>query len=595
MRPWLGPGRMSGFADGERERSTPSRSARIAEAHAVVNEPNSVGRGQSAEAAPVLGANPFVPLSRAQVAAALGRLGQRLVVEPGLTVSSAMRATGGLLEVAVGRSDVRPDPKDKRFAFNAFQSHPLYRRMAQSYVLMESTTQHLVDNVELDEKSRARAKFATSLVTEALAPTNTLIGNPAAFARARETKGRSLLHGARNFLYDLRTNGGMPSMVDTRPFRIGETLALTPGQVVHRSEVLELIQYEPTTDKVHTRPLVVIPPQINKYYITDLAPGRSLVAHMVGAGVPYFAISWRNPTARQRGWNLDTYVAAALEAVEAAAQIAGSEDANVAGICAGGVTMAALLGHLAATSRPLVNSATFMVSALDTSVPSLAATLASGPAIQAARRRSSRAGVLDGRDLARLFAWLRANDLVWNYWVNNYLMGMDPPAFDILYWNADTTRLPAGLHADFLDLFVSNSLVQPGELSVMGTPVDLSKVDCDAYVIGAAADHIVPWPATFRTAELLGGRCQFTLSSSGHIQAILNPPGGRSSFRTGTVEPDGGLEGWSSAAEHFEGSWWDHWATWLDAHSGGHTAAPVTLGSDRFEPLCPAPGTYALA
>jgi polyhydroxyalkanoate synthase len=394
-------------------------------------------------------------------------------------------------------------------------------------------------------------------------------------------------------LHDLRHNGGMPSMVDTRPFSVGTNLAVTPGHVVHRGDVFELIQYSPVTADVYTRPLVMIPPQINKYYITDLAPGRSLVEHAVAAGIPYFTVSWRNPTPAQRDWNLDVYVEACLEALDIACAITGSADANVLGICAGGVTTACVLGHLAATGDTRAHSVTFLVAGLETTDESTVGMLASKPAVEVARRRSRRAGVLDGRDLGRMFAWLRPNDLVWNYWVNNYLLGENPPAFDILYWNADTTRLPAGLHADFLDISVDNTLTKPGALDVLGAPVDLSAVTCDAYVVGAATDHIIPWTAAYRTTQLLGGKNQFVLASSGHVQAILNPPNGaRGSYLTGRGQPPPGAAAWREHAAEHPGSWWDHWLTWLGRRSGRRRAAPTRSGNEAHPPLEPAPGRY---
>ncbi len=439
----------------------------------------------------------------------------------------------------------------------------------------------------------ASARFAVSLLTEAVAPTNTLVGNPSALAKAIETRGRSLFAGVRHFAHDVGHNGGMPSTVDTRPFTVGGNLAVTPGQVVHRSEVFELIQYAPQTKQTYRRPLVAIPPQINKYYISDIAPGRSLIEHMVGAGVPYFAVSWRNPTAAQREWNLDTYVAACEEAVEVAREITRCPDVNVVGMCAGAITMACLLGHLAATDNRLVNSATFMVAGLDTAQESQIGMLASKAAVAAARTRSQRAGYLDGNDLARVFAWLRPNDLVWNYWVNNYLLGQNPPAFDILYWNADTTRLPAGLHADFLDLMASNGLAKSGTLNVLGTPIDLGKVDVDAYIVAGSTDHIVPWQTAYQTTQLLGGETSFVLSSSGHIQAIVNPSGNpKSSYRTGEDAPPADANEWLASAEKHAGSWWDHWTGWLSTRSGEERRAPTKLGSAGHPPLEPAPGRY---
>ncbi len=392
--------------------------------------------------------------------------------------------------------------------------------------------------------------------------------------------------------HDLRHNGGMPATVDTRPFTVGGNIAVTPGQVVHRNEVFELIQYAPAGKTTFARPLVAIPPQINKFYISDIAPGRSLIEHLVGAGVPYFAVSWRNPTANERDWNLDTYVAACKEAIEVACEISGSADANVVGMCAGGITLACLLGHLAATGEELVNSATFLVAGLDTAQESQIGMLASKPAVEAARIHSQRAGYLDGDDLAKVFAWLRPNDLVWSYWVNNYLLGQNPPAFDILYWNADTTRLPAGLHSDFLDLATSNGLAE-GTLTVLGTPVDLRKVALDAYVVAGSTDHIVPWQAAYQTTQLLGGESEFVLSSSGHIQAIVNPPGNpKASYRTHEDEPLADAEDWLDGAETHTGSWWEHWTAWLGARSGDQRPARRKLGNRTHPPLDPAPGRY---
>jgi len=542
---------------------------------------------------PVLGANPFVGLTRQQVAAALGRVMQRMAVEPGVVVADAFDVAHQLVEVLVGRSDVTPVAGDKRFTDPSWASNPLYRRLLQAYLVEARAVSGLVDELDLDPKSRERARFALSLFTEAAAPTNALLGNPSALRKAIETRGRSVVSGARHFLHDVRHNRGMPSTVDSRPFTVGGNVAVSPGEVVHRSDVFELIQYTPTSDTTFTRPLVAIPPQINKFYISDIAPGRSLVEHTVAAGVPYFAISWRNPTAEHREWDLDTYVAACKEAVQVACDICGTEDANTLGICAGGVTMACLLGHLAATGDPLVHSATFMVSGLDTEVESMVGMLASTASIEAARTRSQRTGVLEGKDLAAVFAWLRPNDLVWNYWVNNYLLGENPPAFDILFWNADTTRLPAGLHSDFLDLYRTNALANPGTLTVLGTPIDLGKVTCDAYVIAGSTDHIVPWTAAYRTTQLLGGTNEFVLSSSGHIQAIVNPPSNpKASYRTRGGEPPADAQQWLEESVQEPGTWWNHWTQWLASRSGKEHKANDVLGNAEHPALEPAPGRY---
>jgi polyhydroxyalkanoate synthase len=543
---------------------------------------------------PVLGANTFVGLTGRQVGAALGRLFGRVAVEPGVLVTRAFETTRQLVDVVWGRSDVTAGPGDKRFDDPVWSTNPLYRRLLQTYLIARGNLLQLVDDAGLDDKSRERARLALSLVTEAAAPTNTLLGNPGALARAWETRGGSLVAGLRHLRHDLRHNGGMPSMVDTRPFAVGENLAVTPGQVIHRGELFELIQYAPAGPRTLTRPLVAVPPQINKYYIADLAPGRSFVEHTVAAGVPYFAVSWRNPTAAQRHWDLAAYVAACSEALEIACDVSGASEVNVAGMCAGGITLACLLGHLAATGRQsLVSSATFLVAGLDTSGGSTVGLLTSTMSVEAARARSQRKGVLDGRDLGQMFAWLRPNDLVWSYWVNNYLLGLNPPAFDILYWNADTTNLPAGLHSDFLDLASTNSLTRPGELEVLGTPVDLGKVTCDAYVVAGVTDHIIPWEDAYRTTQLLGGDSQFVLGSSGHIQAIVNPPGNKkATFLTRPGAPPPDPLAWRADATTNPGSWWEHWLEWLRRRSGDERRAPARLGNRRHPPIEAAPGRY---
>ena len=542
---------------------------------------------------PVLGANPFVGLTRRQVGAALGRLLGRVAFEPGVVITGGIDAARQLVGVARGRDDLAPDPSDKRFVDPAWVSNPFYRRLLQAYLVQRDALFRLVDEVGLDPKSRERARLALSLVTEAAAPTNTLLGNPSALAKAWQTRGQSLVAGLRHLRHDLRHNGGMPSMVDTRPFKVGENLALTPGEVIHRGELFELIQYAPAGSRTFRRPLVVIPPQINKYYISDLAPGRSFVEHTVAAGIPYFAISWRNPTPAQRDWDLASYVSACQEAIEVACDVGASSDANVAGMCAGGITLACLLGHLAATDESLVNSATFMVAGLDLSSESTVGLLTSAASIEAARARSQRKGVLDGRDLGRMFAWLRPNDLVWNYWVNNYLLGQNPPAFDILYWNADTTNLTAGLHSDFLDLLGTNGLAVPGSIDVLGTPIDLGKVKCDTYVVAGATDHIIPWTAAYQTTQLVGGGSEFVLGSSGHIQAIVNPPGNRKSrFLTRPGPPPADPLEWRAGATTNEGTWWDHWLRWLGERSGDQRRAPARLGNRHHAPIEAAPGRY---
>ena len=542
----------------------------------------------------ILGANPFVGIDRRGLAMAvtawLGRAGRT----SGLLATAGGELARGLGDILAGRSDIRPAGRDPRFADAAWNDSAAYRRLMQGYLLVSSELRALVERTDLDRPTEARALFALSLLTEAAAPTNTLLGNPAALRRAVETRGQSLVRGMRNLAVDLVANGGMPSQVDPRPFQVGGNLAVTRGAVVYRDEVMELIQYAPATETVGERPLLVVPPQINKFYVLDLAPGRSLIEHAVGRGVTAFTISWRQANADRRDWSLDTYVRAARTAAEVACEITGSADCNVFGICAGGIVVALLLGHLAASEDARIHSATFGVTMLDTSTGSMMRDLASDRAVAAAGRRSRRRGYLDGRDMARVFAWMRPNDLVWNYWVNNYLMGNDPPAFDVLYWNSDTTRLSAALHAEYLDLFKRNPLAGAGETGVLGTPIDLRQVRCDCYVMAGATDHIVPWQACYRIPQLVGGKTEFVLSSSGHVQSIVNPPGNpKASYHTNPRRPKS-PEAWLARAEKHTGSWWEHWAGWLVARSGERRPAPDALGSDAHPGRDRAPGLYVM-
>jgi polyhydroxyalkanoate synthase len=542
----------------------------------------------------ILGANPFLGIDRREQVMALGRLTTRLAVKPGTLTRESLSLARELAAVAAGRSSIEPARGDRRFTDTTWRENPAYRRAMQGYLAWSRSAGRVVDGAGLDWRNTERARFAATLVTEALAPTNTLAGNPAALKRSFETGGRSLLRGARNLLHDVRHNRGMPSQVDRSPFVPGRNIAASPGAVVHRSEVCEVIRFTPTTAEVSARPLVMIPPQINKYYIMDLAPGRSFIEHAVANGIQFFSISWRNPRRRHRDWDLDTYVQGCLDAIGTACEVTGARDVNLMGLCAGGITTAITLAHMAAAKDPRVHSVTLPVTMLDMSVPSTAGIFSSERLAASAVRESRRRGVLSGSEMARVFAWMRPNDLVWNYWVNNYLMGNPPPAFDILAWNNDTTNLPAALHAQFLRILLDNALTRPGEIEVLGTPIDLGAIEVPAYVLAGVTDHITPWRACYRATGLLGGESTFVLSNSGHIQALVNPPGNpRASYFTGP-EPGPDPDAWRAAATENRDSWWGHWLDWVRARSGPMRPAPERLGSHRNPPLEAAPGSYVL-
>jgi polyhydroxyalkanoate synthase len=538
-------------------------------------------------------ANPFSLLNPGQTAAAAERVGRATLRQPSAIVRHLAELAAESARISLGTSTIDLSA-DKRFIDEQYQKNPLLRRVGQQYLAVTRSVHSLIDDLELDPKSNLRGHFVASLATEALAPTNTLAGNPAAIREAVDTRGQSLRDGFRHWLHDQRTNGGMPSMVDTRPFVVGETIATTPGVVVFRNEVLELIRYAPATEQVRERPVLIVPPQINKYYVLDLAESRSLVEAAVADGQQVFMVSWRNPTADQSEWNLDHYVAALLEAIDATLELTGQPDLNLMGVCAGGITTASLLGHLAAVSDRRVNAVTFLVTILDWDVPSTIGTFTSGPAVAASIQQSQREGILSGESLGRLFAWLRPNDLVWNYWVNNYLMGKNPPAFDILSWNVDATNLPAGLHADFLGIASENSLTKPNELEVLGHKVDLSTVTCDAYVVAGYTDHITPWDGCYNTVNLLGGNAEFVLCKSGHIQTLVCPEDNPKARYFTNPERAADADSWKDGATEHTGSWWGHWLNWMNGRAGELIDAPTRLDSDRHPALGDAPGHYVL-
>jgi polyhydroxyalkanoate synthase len=546
-----------------------------------------------------LAINPLVGLRPRDVASGASSLLEVIRRSPG----RAVRHYGGYLKelrkVAQGRSELAPDPKDRRFADPAWKSNALYLRLMQSYLATQKELSSVIASSRLDRVGKGRAQFFASLVTDALAPSNFVLGNPAVVRKIVDTGGDNLVKGLQHLLHDIRHNNLMPSQVDATPFKLGENLATSPGQVVYRDEMFELLQFTPTTPQVHKRPLVMSPPQVNKYYAVDLTPDKSLIKWTVDSGVQMFVVSWRNPTVEQRHWGLEDYAMALDRAVDVTRQITGSTDVNMWGSCSGGMTLAAYLGWLAARRSKKVANTTWAVCVLDTGAALQYSTLGlfNSPAtIRAAKAKSRRKGYVSGEDMASMFAWLRPNDLIWNYWVNNYLLGNKPPAFDILAWNADTTRLPGQFYCDLLDLVEKNPYVKPGAIEIGGMPIDMSKVRVGAYVVGGITDHITPWKACYGTARLFGPETTFVLANAGHLQSLINPPGASKSFYTAAPASVEDATQWAelTQAGRQDGSWWPHWRAWIQARSDELVDAPAKLGSRKHKPLAAAPGEYVL-
>jgi polyhydroxyalkanoate synthase subunit PhaC len=495
--------------------------------------------------------------------------------------------------ILVGTSALAPGRGDRRFTDVAWTDNPLLRRLVQLYLAGGRTAEQLVTDTDLSPRDRTRAGFFLDNLVEAIAPSNVPLVNPASAKAAIDTGGLSLVRGVRHLVEDLGSSPRIPQMVDPTGFVLGETVAATPGAVVYRSEVCELIQYAPQTDEVHEVPVLVAPPTINKFYAIDLAPDRSLVEFGVRQGRQVFVISWRNPDSRHAAWNLDTYVEAILDALDAVEEITGSRRTVLAGLCSGGILASMAAAYLAAVDRQdRLAALCLAVTVIDNHDAGIVSALVDERTASRAKARSARQGYLDGRALAEVFAWLRPGDLVWNYWVNNYLLGRQPPAFDILFWNSDTTRMTAGLHADFVDLAMANSLTRPGAVTVLGVPLDLGRITVDAYVVAGIADHITPWENCYRSAQLFGGTTRFVLSTSGHIAALVNPPGNpKASYRSSdevTTDPTS----WLEQAATRQGTWWTDLDEWLNERCGPLRPAPEEPGSNQLTVLADAPGTY---
>ncbi len=511
---------------------------------------------------------------------------------PVYSAKHALALGGQLGRVLIGDTLHKPNPNDARFADPTWQLNPFYRRSLQAYLAWQQQLHRWIEESDLPADDRTRARFIATLLGDAMSPSNSVL-NPLAIKELLNSGGTSLFKGVRHLYDDLLHNSGLPRQVNKTAFEVGRNLATTPGSVVFRNEMLELIQYKPMSEKQFAKPLVIVPPQINKFYIFDLSPEKSFVQYCLKNGLQVFMVSWRNPDARHREWGLSSYVQALEAATDVARAITGSKDVNLIGACAGGLTIAAMQGHLLA-KRQLrrVSSASYLVSLLDSQIESPAMLFADEKTLEAAKRRSYQNGVLDGRDMARVFAWMRPNDLIWNYWVNNYLLGKQPPAFDILYWNNDNTRLPAAFHGDLLDFFKHNPLTRPGAMEVCGTPIDLQKVNVDSFSVAGINDHITPWDAVYRSTLLMGGDRRFILSNSGHIQSILNPPGNPKAnfFENAKLTSD--PRAWYYDAKQHTGSWWPVWMEWIQARSGEQRETLLAIGNQNYPPMQAAPGTY---
>lgn len=537
--------------------------------------------------------NTLVGFRRSEVVKSLGIMAGYIAKQPKPFAKHVGAYGKELFDIVKGDSELAPHPKDRRFQDPTWSKNPIYKRGLQSWLAMRRELDGWINDSQMHPADKARAKFVTDLIGDTLAPTNSLLGNPAAMKKLYETGGVSLMKGLKNAYEDLKSNGGMPSQVDGRPFKVGENVANTPGAVVYKTEMLELIQYTPQSEKVRKIPLMIIPPQINKYYAVDLEPNKSMIRFLLKSGFQVFAVSWRNPSRQHSHWGLEEYVEELIAASDAVRKITRTKRINVTGACSGGTTMALMLSELAARGDDRINAFTLMVSVLDgKKSDSEIGLFVTDSAIEAARRHSRKKGILAGDELARSFAWMRPNDLIWNYVVNNYLLGEDPPPFDVLFWNNDSTNLPAQLHSDYLDIFQKRSFRPDKSEMFMDHIIDLSAVTQDCFMVAGITDHITPWKACYRNVRLFGGDTTFVLSNSGHIQSLLNPPGNPKAQYFHNEEFPPRADRWLEGAESYGESWWLRWSDWLGERAGDMKDAPKSLGNKAHPPVAKSPGEY---
>ena len=490
---------------------------------------------------------------------------------------------------------IEPMPGDRRFRDAAWDDNTLFDYIKQSYLLTARWVQNTVREIEgIDERSARKIDFYTRQFVDALAPSNFLMTNPEALRTTIESRGENLLNGLKNLLDDLERGKGRLAikMTDMTAFRIGENIAVTPGKVVYQNDLIQLLQYEPTTDPVKRRPLLIMPPWINKFYILDLRSDNSFIRWAVGQGHTVFVISWVNPDRRLAAKSFADYMREGpLAALDAIAEATDEREVNVIGYCLGGTLLACTLAYMAAKRDNRIKSATFLVTMVDFAEAGELSVFIDEEQLSALEDRMNARGYLEGRDMATTFNMLRANDLIWSFVVNNYLLGKSPFPFDLLYWNANSTRMPAAMHSYYLrNMYQENLLTRPGGITLDGVPIDLGKIRTPVFVLSTREDHIAPWRSTYAATRLYKGPVKFVLSASGHIAGVVNPPGGKYGYWDGDKNPPTADE-WLAAAARHDGSWWPLWQRWISRHGGGEVPARH-LGNGKLAPIEDAPGSY---
>ena len=557
-------------------------------------------RGQGNAVARAMGKD-FSAVDFATVAKAYARAGMELASDPWAMLDFQMNLwKDGTRAWTAAWQGQGADSKDRRFRDARWNADPVSRGLRDVHLAVEQAAERLLESLPQGDKNSLRVKFYTRQLLSALSPSNYLALNPAARDRFLETDGRSLLDGFRNLLEDLERGDGRLDIAthDARAFEVGRDLATTPGQVIFQNELMQLIHYAPLTETQHKRPLVFVPPWINKYYIFDMRPDNSLVRYMLENGHSVFLISWVNPTQEHAAMTFDDYMRlgplAALDAVE---QATGESEVDILGFCIGGILVTATLAYLAAKGDKRVKTATTLATMVDFTDVGELGVFVDRDRLEVLRAHMAEKGYLENHHLQDMFSMIRENDLVWSFHVMNYLMGRKPPAFDLLFWNSDSTRMPAAMLLWYLEkIYIENGLRKPGYLTMDGVPIDITKIDTPFYVLATKEDHIAIWSSIYPTKGLLSGDTTFVLGGSGHIAGVINPPAKRAKYGywTGDDYPADPRQ-WLAGATHTEGSWWPHWLSWIDSHSSGEQGPAYQPGRGKLKPIEPAPGSYVRA
>lgn len=532
-------------------------------------------------------------IDREEILGALQDLVDELSSQPRSMASAWQYLATEMTAITLGLSSIDPQ-EDPRFSDGAWKDNNYYRRVGQYYVAWGRALDKWLDESELEGMDRKRATFLLGLLKDLSAPVNNLFGNPGAVKAMLESRGETVAKGLRNFVDDVRNNYGYPAVADRNAFVIGKDVAASKGAVVYRDDLLELMQYEPTTDKVHERPFLYVFSQVNRFYLGDLTPDRSLFQEMLAKGIRVFAVSWRNPTVENRDWDLETYAEGVINAIEAIREITGIEKINLMGLCAGGITTSAAAGLMKVRGQDYVECHSLFVNILDNRPEdSDFGLFVSERSIEAQKTRVRANGIFDEKDVFEMFAWLTPEESVMAFYRDNYLLGKPPPAHPLLFWSMDYTRVPAGLQCDYLDLAWENRLAKR-ELWMAGQRVDLSQIDYDLYIMAGSTDHITPWRGCYRTTQLWGGNIEFVLTNQNHTQTISNRPDNRHMKYWIAPELPKEADDWVTSAEEVAGSWRIHWIDWLIARSGQEIDAITTMGSEDYPVLDTAPGRYVL-